>query len=349
MKRYAVAVLLFIAYGCATSAPAPSAQVPPVEQLHGVASWYGEEFAGRTTANGEIFDPLLLTAAHRTLPFGTVVDVKNTKTGQTVRVRINDRGPFVGNRMIDLSFAAAQQIGLVDPGSGDVDVTIVSLGRGDREPPAPYSVTLNEAPQPKEKVKISSEEPPKVEFPLPAQTATKTVVTTPVPPVAAPATTNEADFDVQVVEERHGVETRRQVGPDGKTIQDVAVGTDVSVATAKQESSTPAATPAGAPALQDNGSARSTGSRASGIAHPASTSSGTVKSAPKFFVQAGAFGIEANAKALQDRLAQLGQTAHIDHDALYRVRIGPFATRDEAIRARTALEAKGMSAIVIGE
>ena len=58
-------------------------------QQCGVASWYGQEFAGRTTANGEIFDPLLLTAAHRTLPFGTVVDVRNSKTGQTVRVRIN--------------------------------------------------------------------------------------------------------------------------------------------------------------------------------------------------------------------------------------------------------------------
>src|SRR4029077_7238634 len=107
--------------------PPPPPAVTQVENLHGVASWYGQEFAGRTTANGEIFDPLLLTAAHRTLPFGTVVDVKNSKTGQTVRVRINDRGPFVGNRMIDLSYAAAQQIGLIDPGSGEVDVAVVSV------------------------------------------------------------------------------------------------------------------------------------------------------------------------------------------------------------------------------
>jgi rare lipoprotein A len=342
MKRYAIAVLLFIAYGCATTAPAPS-QVPPTEQLHGVASWYGEEFAGRTTANGEIFDPMLLTAAHRTLPFGTVVDVKNAKSGQTVRVRINDRGPFVGNRMIDLSFAAAQQIGLVDPGSGEVDMTVVSVGRGDREPPAPYSVTLNAPPPPKEKVKISSEEPPKVEFPLPTQTATKATA-----PVAAPTatttttttttatTTNEADFDVQVVEEHHGVETRRQVGPDGKTIQDVAVGTNTPVAAVK-------------PAVQGSSGAGSSAHAASSNTHATSAQTNTVKSAPKFFVQAGAFGVEANAKALQEKLAQLGQTATVDHDQLYRVRIGPFATRDEAIRSRTALEAKGMSAIVIAE
>ncbi|HEX9500972.1 MAG TPA: septal ring lytic transglycosylase RlpA family protein, partial [Thermoanaerobaculia bacterium] len=111
MKRSAVALggVLVIAYGCAT---APRGQtLPPPTDLHGVASWYGQEFAGRTTANGEIFDPLLLTAAHRTLPFGTVLDVENPKTHQTVRVRINDRGPYIGGRMIDLSYAAAQQIG----------------------------------------------------------------------------------------------------------------------------------------------------------------------------------------------------------------------------------------------
>jgi rare lipoprotein A len=272
--------------------------------MHGIASWYGEEFAGRTTANGEIFDPLLLTAAHRTLPFGTIVDVKNPATGQSVRVRINDRGPFVGNRMIDLSFAAAQQIGLIDPGSGQVDVTVVAMGRGEREPPAPYTVAVN---QPKEQVKISSEEPPKVEFPLPTTTTTVT-------PAPAPAAQPEADFDVQVVEEHHGVETRKQVSPDGKTVETVVVGE------ASQKTEPVAPTPTTAPRVVKAG----------------------------YVVQVGAFGIEANAKALQSKLAQLGQQSHIDHvDTLYRVRMGPYTTREEAIRARGALETNGISAIVI--
>src|SRR5206468_11175278 len=137
-----------------------------------VACGNGQEFAVRTTAIGEIFDPLLLTAAHRTLPFGTILDVKNSKSGKAVRVRVNDRGPFVGNRMIDLSYAAAQQIGLVEPGSGDVDVRIVSVGRGDREPPAAYTVTV---PQPAE-VKISASEAPKIDFPLPPQVTEVPVV-----------------------------------------------------------------------------------------------------------------------------------------------------------------------------
>ncbi|HEX3584083.1 MAG TPA: septal ring lytic transglycosylase RlpA family protein [Thermoanaerobaculia bacterium] len=283
-----------------TTAPAPQPQVP--QTLQGIASWYGEEFAGRTTANGEIFDPMLLTAAHRTLPFGTILDVKNPATGQTVRVRINDRGPFVGNRMIDLSFAAAQQIGLIDPGSGVVDVTVVAMGRGEREPPAPYTVTVN---QPKEQVKISSEEAPKVEFPLPTTTS------------VTPATP-EADFDVQVVEEHHGVETRKQVSPDGKKVETVVV------------SGAPAAPPAQA---DENPPARP----------PAPH-----RVTPGFLVQVGAFGIEANAKALQSKLAQLGQQSHVDHvETLYRVRMGPYATREEAIRARGALETNGISAIVI--
>src|SRR6185295_1048534 len=128
--------------------------------LHGLASRYGAELAGRNTANGEIFDALQFTAAHRTLPFGTVVDVTNPKTNQTVRVRINDRGPYIGQRIIDLSYAAAQQIGLIEPGTGDVDIKLVKMGLGDREPPAPYEVKIEE---PKEKVVISAGEPPRIE------------------------------------------------------------------------------------------------------------------------------------------------------------------------------------------
>ena len=109
-----MAVLAFVVYGCRTTAPSSVPKAPEV--LQGVASWYGEEFAGRTTANGEIFDPSGLTAAHRTLPFGTILDITNPKTQQAVRVRVNDRGPFIGGRIIDLSYAAAQRIGLIEPG-----------------------------------------------------------------------------------------------------------------------------------------------------------------------------------------------------------------------------------------
>jgi len=82
----------------------------------GVASWYGPGFQGRPTASGERFDMHALTAAHKTLPFGTHVQVESQRTGMKVMVRINDRGPFVGSRIIDLSKAAAQELGIVDEG-----------------------------------------------------------------------------------------------------------------------------------------------------------------------------------------------------------------------------------------
>lgn len=86
----------------------------------GVASWYGPGFQGRLTANGERFDMHELTAAHKTLPFGTHVQVQSNRTGKTVVVRINDRGPFVSGRIIDLSRAAAQQLGIVAHGHDQV-------------------------------------------------------------------------------------------------------------------------------------------------------------------------------------------------------------------------------------
>ncbi|QGZ58058.1 septal ring lytic transglycosylase RlpA family protein [Paraburkholderia acidiphila] len=80
----------------------------------GEASWYAEKFQGRQTANGERFDPGALTAAHRTLPLGSYVRVRSMATGKSVVVRINDRGPYVKGRIIDLSYAAAKTLGLTD-------------------------------------------------------------------------------------------------------------------------------------------------------------------------------------------------------------------------------------------
>lgn len=90
----------------------------------GVASWYGEPFHGRPTASGELFDMYALTAAHRTLPLNICVEVERLSNGRTVTVKVNDRGPFadVQKRIIDLSFAAAQVLDLIDPGTAEVEV-----------------------------------------------------------------------------------------------------------------------------------------------------------------------------------------------------------------------------------
>lgn len=91
----------------------------------GTASYYGRRFAGRSTASGELFDPGLMTAAHRTLPFGSMVRVTNPKNGRSVVVRINDRGPYGGKRVIDLSLAAAEEIGIISQGHGEVELELL--------------------------------------------------------------------------------------------------------------------------------------------------------------------------------------------------------------------------------
>ena len=92
----------------------------------GIGSWYGDEFAGKLTANGEIFDPELVTAAHKTLPMPSVVRVTNLDNGKSLVVRINDRGPFVAGRIIDLSREAARRIGYKDNGLARVRVQVLA-------------------------------------------------------------------------------------------------------------------------------------------------------------------------------------------------------------------------------
>lgn len=98
----------------------------------GVASWYGAKFHGRKTSNGETYNMHAMTAAHKTLPFGTWVEVRRLDTGKTVVLRINDRGPFVHDRIIDLSYAGAKALDMVGPGTASVE--IVALGEQKQTP-----------------------------------------------------------------------------------------------------------------------------------------------------------------------------------------------------------------------
>jgi len=93
----------------------------------GIASWYGEKFHGRKTSSGEVYDMYAKTAAHRILPFGTHIEVTNLANGKKTAVRINDRGPFVKGRIIDLSYRGAREIGLVGPGTAPVEIKAIGV------------------------------------------------------------------------------------------------------------------------------------------------------------------------------------------------------------------------------
>lgn len=114
--------------------PTPPAAVTVGSAETGVASWYGHPYHGRASASGEIYDMEKLTAAHRTLPFHTWVRVRGLENGKTVEVRINDRGPFVDGRIIDLSKAAARAIDMIGPGTAKVRVAVIRAPEGAAAP-----------------------------------------------------------------------------------------------------------------------------------------------------------------------------------------------------------------------
>jgi rare lipoprotein A len=113
-------VLVVASLGCATTGPWAGGRSEQV----GIASYYGREHDGRRTASGEVFDMNGMTAAHRTLPFGTRVRVTNLANGREVTVRINDRGPFRRGRILDLSYGAARKLGIVGRGVAKVRVAV---------------------------------------------------------------------------------------------------------------------------------------------------------------------------------------------------------------------------------
>ncbi|MFC1515462.1 septal ring lytic transglycosylase RlpA family protein [Thermodesulfobacteriota bacterium] len=149
LRLFVWGLLLFFIHGCARVVPPPGPAKPPPPGYpkpykvmgkwyqptphakgfvqKGKASWYGKQFHGRKTANGEIYNMYAMTAAHKTLPLGTWVRVYNLENNKEVVVRINDRGPFVRHRIIDLSYTAAKEIDIVGPGTAPVK--IVALGR----------------------------------------------------------------------------------------------------------------------------------------------------------------------------------------------------------------------------
>ncbi len=137
-----------------------------VFRQEGIASWYGNEFNGRPTASGEIFDSSQLTAAHPNLPFGTVLVVTNQHNNKKVTVRVNDRGPFVAARIIDVSRAAAEQLDMITTGTAPVvieSIERIAAGSSAVIPP-PVSTSVNTSTLP---VTPSAEQPSAPFYPSP--------------------------------------------------------------------------------------------------------------------------------------------------------------------------------------
>ena len=122
-------VLVAFVAGCSSPAPKPVyfPGYPIGYAERGMASWYGPGFQGNKTANGERYDMHKLTAAHRTLPLGSIAVVRSTSTGKEVTVRINDRGPFAKGRVLDLSYAGARTLGMVGHGTDQIELRVIGF------------------------------------------------------------------------------------------------------------------------------------------------------------------------------------------------------------------------------
>jgi len=129
LPRPSLPVALLVLAACGGSVPPPMTSVSTDWSEEGEASWYGPGFHGKRTASGEVYDMEDMTAAHRRLPFGTLVRVENRDNGRRAVVRINDRGPFAHGRIIDLSRAAARQIGMLGSGTARVRIVVVQPSR----------------------------------------------------------------------------------------------------------------------------------------------------------------------------------------------------------------------------
>lgn len=126
-----LSIVLFVGLLVSCSSPAPRPTYFPGYPIgyveRGQASWYGPGFHGNKTANGERYDMHKLTAAHRTLPLGSVAVIRSTSTGRQVTVRINDRGPFAKGRVLDLSLAGAQALGMIGHGTDQIELRVVGF------------------------------------------------------------------------------------------------------------------------------------------------------------------------------------------------------------------------------
>ena len=124
-------LLIFVAFLAGCSSPAPKPVYFPGYPIgyveRGMASWYGPGFHGNKTANGERYDMHQLTAAHRTLPLGSIALIRSTSTGKEVTVRINDRGPFAKGRVLDLSYAGAHRLGMLGHGTDQIELRVIGF------------------------------------------------------------------------------------------------------------------------------------------------------------------------------------------------------------------------------
>ncbi len=281
----------------------------------GVASWYGPDFHNGVTANGEIYDMHLMTAAHRTLPLPSIVRVTNLENGRSVVLRVNDRGPFVNNRIIDVSKLAAERLGFYEKGTTRVRVDILAdesrelkeaMLAGDTSAQTAYT---KEDKTPKKKQLVRSVTAPQRPAYAYAYESEQEQVSMPIRSVTKePVMVDEIDEAVIVTRGERAPLAAASVSPLAAAEASPLLGSD---AVAPASDGEPVAKPSG-----------------SGL-----------------YVQVGAFSNRQNAEKFASTLAEYGNTkistTKINGADIYRVRMGVFATGKDALEALDKMRALG--------
>ncbi|HEX2829911.1 MAG TPA: septal ring lytic transglycosylase RlpA family protein [Burkholderiales bacterium] len=273
----------------------PMTELQPYK-ARGVATWYGRRYHGQKTSNGETYDMYQMTAAHPILPIPSYARVTNVANGKSVVVRINDRGPFLENRLIDLSYTAAYRIGVLAGGSAVVEVESILP---DASGPSATMIAAAPAARPRYAAARVA--------PTPQALAPVATASTPPVPIAAPVATaselaERSDPIVAIAA------AARDPLPPPKPLAEVPVeSAPAIVATAPARIEPPIAAPRPAP----------------------------VAEAPGVYLQLGAFGSKENAESFlataKARAEWVSQMAHVyPRDGMYRVHVGPYASQSEA-------------------
>jgi rare lipoprotein A len=283
----------------------------------GVASWYGEAFDQQVTANGEIFDLNDLTAAHRTLPLPSIVEVTNMQNGRQLKLRVNDRGPYAQNRIIDVSRRAAQLLGFERSGTTQVHVQVVkddsikvaeAAKRGSTGDVVLAAAAATPVPAP----------PPRL-----APTPERSIAVAELPPLQGPPSTPAVPF----AEALAPVQPAPMAVPPGAAIEATASQRSWLIASAHAETLQPSPV------------------RSASALPPQSDRVITTSGSSRIFIQAGAFAVPENAQRARSRFSALVnvEVANIavHGSPLYRVRLGPVATAEEADRLLSRLVSSG--------
>lgn len=278
----------------------------------GLASWYGDPFHGRKTASGEIYNKWAMTAAHKTLQMPSLVEVTNLDNGRKLVLRINDRGPFVSGRIIDLSRGAARKLGVEKTGVAKVRVRILEKESRRMKQLALANMSSKAVAVAARKAAVVPSQPPTapvVAGPAPTATGSPTALT--VPPVAEQIAARPSPAAPPV-----RVSTRRSIRSENLAPRPAA-----RVAPPPAAAPTPTVIAPKPPTVI---AARSK------VAAPATPGKGSI------FIQAGAFRSAGNALRLRDTLASIGQArvvpAQVRGQRYYRVRLGPVATIEQGNR-----------------